>query len=98
MTKYFCKKIAFLVIFLNFAMLILRCTGVSGHINAFYLLKSGVRVNLSSTERCMAQQFLNRAYIRSVIQHRRSERVPKHVRRVFLERTNFPHMRAHDSI
>ena len=98
MTKYFCKKMHFLVVFLVFAIYILLCTGVSFVINAFYLLKGRVRIDLGRGKGCVPQKSLNRAYIRSVIQHRRGEGMAQHMRGVFLERRDLTHTRAHDSI
>jgi len=67
-------------------------------INAFDLLEGRVRVDLSCTERSVSEQFLNRPYVCAVIQHRRREGMAQHVRRVFLERRDFPHPIAHDGV
>ena len=53
MTKYFCKKMQFLVFFLVFAIFSLRCAGMSSHINALYLLKRRMGINLGGTQRSM---------------------------------------------
>ena len=54
LTKYFCKKMHFLVIFLVFAIYILLCTGVSCVIDPLYLLEGRMRIDLGCGERCVS--------------------------------------------
>ena len=75
LTKYFCKKMHFLVIFLVFAIYILLCTGMSRVIDPLDLLKRSMRIYLRGAERRMTQKRLYRPDVRAVIQHRGSKRM-----------------------
>ena len=49
LTKSFCKKNAFLVFFLIFATSALLRSRVRSHVDALYLLESGMRIYLRGT-------------------------------------------------
>ncbi len=87
-----------IVIFLGFVTFIALCTGVSGAINALNLLKSGMGVDLRGTERSMSQELLDRADVGAIIEHGGGKSMAQDVRRMFLERRDGTHTRAHDSI
>ena len=68
------------------------------HVNALDLFKCGVRVHPRCTERGVTKQFLYRANICAVIQHRGRKSVPEDVRRVLFERGNLAHSAANNAI
>ena len=113
LTKFLAKKIqknVFLLLFPVFLLVFfhvwrtLRLSGIAIgsrmglHIDAADLLEGGVRIDLSRAERSMAEQGLDSAYIGSVVQHGRGKSMAEYVRRVFLERGDLAHTRAHNFI
>ena len=68
------------------------------HVNALDLLKGGVGIDLRRTERGVTKQFLYRANICAVIQHRCGKGMPEDVRRVLFERRNLAHSVANNAI
>ena len=95
MTKYSCKKNQKMRFFLFFVIFTCLCARMGCHIYTAYLLKRGMRIDLRGAERGMPKQRLYGSDIRTVVQHGRSEGMAQHVRRMFLERRDLAHTRAH---
>ena len=71
---------------------------MSFFINPFQLLERGVGIDLCRVDTLMPQQFLDAFKSCTIVQHRRGEGVPQHVRRTFLQRCYQRQISMYDKI
>ena len=71
---------------------------MSFFINPFQLLERGVGIDLCRVDTLMPQQFLDALKSCTIVQHRRGEGVPQHVRRAFLQRCYQRQISMYDKI
>ena len=71
---------------------------MSFFINPFQLLERGVGIDLCRVDTLMPQQFLDAFKSCTIVQHRRGEGVPQHVRRTFLQRCYKRQISMYDKI